>query len=86
MKSPNICSLIIAMSALSFSFTTYAADIPLYPTGPSQDSAFVRFINGTDTNLSVVAGETKAKISLNANEPASKYYPCLLYTSDAADE
>jgi len=75
MKSPNICSLIIAISALSFSFPTYAADIALYPTGPSQDSAFVRFINGTDTNLSVAAGETKAKIALNVNEPASKYYP-----------
>ena len=75
MKLPNLYTLIIAMTALSSSGITYAADIPLYPTGPSQDSAFVRFINGTDINLSVAAGETKAKISLNANEPASKYYP-----------
>ena len=75
MKPPNLYTLIIAMTALSSSGITYAADIPLYPTGPSQDSAFVRFINGADTNLIVVAGETKAKISLNANEPASKYYP-----------
>jgi hypothetical protein len=75
MKPPNLYTLIIAMTALSSSGITYAADIPLYPTGPSQDSAFVRFINGTDINLSVAAGETKAKISLNANEPASKYYP-----------
>ena len=75
MKLPNIFTLIIGITASIFSYNTYAADIPLYPTGPSQDSAFVRFINGTDTNLSVAAGETKAKIALNVNEPASKYYP-----------
>jgi hypothetical protein len=60
---------------LSISGIAHAADIPLYASGPSEDSAFVRFINGTDINLSVVAGDTKAKIALNVNEPASKYYP-----------
>ncbi|OWS71264.1 hypothetical protein CBI30_07405 [Polynucleobacter aenigmaticus] len=75
MKLPNIFTLIISITASSFCYTAYAADIALYPTGPSQDSAFVRFINGMDENLSVMAGETKAKIALSVNEPASKYYP-----------
>jgi len=60
---------------LSISGIAHTADIPLYASGPSEDSAFVRFINGADINLSVVAGDTKAKIALNVNEPASKYYP-----------
>jgi len=59
----------------SIACLAHAAEIPLYASGPSEDSAFVRFINGTDTNFSIVAGETKAKIALNVNEPASKYYP-----------
>jgi hypothetical protein len=59
----------------SIACLAHAAEIPLYASGPSEDSAFVRFINGTDTNLSIVAGETKAKIALKVNEPASKYYP-----------
>ena len=75
MKLPNLYTLIIAMTALSSSGITYAADIPLYPTGPSQDSAFVRFINGTDTNLTLTAGGSKAKVALDVNQPASKYYP-----------
>ena len=75
MKLIKIYTSIFAVAATSVGFITHAAEIPLYPTGPSQDSAFVRFINGTDTNLSVAAGETKAKIALNVNEPASKYYP-----------
>jgi len=75
MKLTTLSTLAIAITTLSLCCITQAADIPLYPTGPSQDSAFVRFINGTDTNLSVVAGETKAKVSLNVNDPASKYYP-----------
>jgi hypothetical protein len=59
----------------SIACLAHAAEVPLYASGPSEDSAFVRFVNGTDTNLSVVAGETKAKIALNSNESASKYYP-----------
>ncbi|MEI6146939.1 MAG: alginate O-acetyltransferase AlgF [Methylococcales bacterium] len=68
-------AFLITLVASSVGCLAHAADIALYPTGPSQDSAFVRFINGMDENLSVVAGETKAKIALSVNEPASKYYP-----------
>ena len=75
MKLHQIIFLLIAISGLSFGYVTNAADIPLYPTGPSQDSAFVRFINGTDTNLSVTAGGSKAKVALDTQQPASQYYP-----------
>lgn len=34
---------------------TQAADIPLYPTGPSEDSAFLRFFNATEMALELTA-------------------------------
>ena len=75
MKLIKIYTSIFAVAATSVGFITHAAEIPLYPTGPSQDSAFVRFINGTDRGLSVTAGGSKAKVALDVNQPASKYYP-----------
>ncbi|MEI6613116.1 MAG: alginate O-acetyltransferase AlgF [Polynucleobacter sp.] len=75
MKLIKIYTSIFAVAATSVGFITHAAEIPLYPTGPSQDSAFVRFINGTDTNLTLTAGGSKAKVALDVNQPASKYYP-----------
>lgn len=75
MKLNKIYAYVIAVTTSSVGCLTHAADINLYPTGPSQDSAFVRFINGTDTSLSVTAGGSKAKVVLDANQPASKYYP-----------
>ncbi|MES2188249.1 MAG: alginate O-acetyltransferase AlgF [Pseudomonadota bacterium] len=47
-----------------------AAGPKLYETGPAQDAAFIRFINGTDQKLEVVSG--KARMDL---QPASDYLP-----------
>lgn len=71
----KIYTFIIAIMTSSLCFTAQASDIPLYPTGPSQDSAFIRFINGTGKNLTVTAGGSKAKIALEVNKPVSPYYP-----------
>lgn len=75
MKLHTIVSALIATTASSFGGLSLSAEIALYPTGPSQDSAFVRFINGTDANLSLTAGGSKAKIALDASQPASQFYP-----------
>ena len=58
-----------------FSAVSNAADIPLYPTGPSADSSFVRFINGTDAALELTAAGSQAKVQLNAKTPATVFYP-----------
>ncbi|XAH23241.1 alginate O-acetyltransferase AlgF [Xylophilus sp. GW821-FHT01B05] len=43
----------------------------LYETGPAQDSAFVRFVNGTGQKLDVVAG--KARLALTTDKPVSDF-------------
>jgi hypothetical protein len=59
----------------AFSAMSNAADIPLYPTGPSADSSFVRFINGTDAPLELTAAGSQAKVQLDAKTPATVFYP-----------
>jgi hypothetical protein len=58
-----------------FGALSNAADIPLYPTGPSADSSFVRFINGTDAALELTAAGSKAKVQLDAKTPTTVFYP-----------
>jgi hypothetical protein len=65
----------IAIFSFSFGGASLSAEIALYPTGPSQDSAFIRFVNGTDANLSLTAGGSKAKIALDTSQPSSQFYP-----------
>ncbi|QHJ01539.1 cell division protein FtsQ [Xylophilus rhododendri] len=49
----------------------YAAGPKLYDTGPSQDSAFVRFVNAAPERLEVVSGQ--ARLPLPADKPVSDY-------------
>jgi hypothetical protein len=53
----------------------HAADIPLYPTGPAEDSSFVRFVNTGSTPLSLEASGSKASLSLPPAKPASDFQP-----------
>jgi len=59
---------LIAMAA-------HAADNPLYPTGPSQDSSFVRFLNASDDKASVVNGAAKVSLTAQGEGRASRFYP-----------
>jgi alginate O-acetyltransferase complex protein AlgF len=52
-----------------------AADIPLYPSGPAQDSSFVRFVDGGSQPASVSASASKARLTLDAAKPATDFYP-----------
>lgn len=51
-----------------------ATEIPLYATGPSQDAAFVRFVNAQETALEISASGSKARTRLEVAQPASPFY------------
>lgn len=53
----------------------HAAEIPLYETGPSEDSSFLRFVNASDSAVDVVAAGSNAKTTLNAARAATDYFP-----------
>ncbi|MBN3854972.1 cell division protein FtsQ [Paraburkholderia sp. Ac-20340] len=62
--------------ALPFAATSaFAADIPLYPTGPAEDSSFVRFVDGGTQAVAVTATGSKARVALDAANPASHFFP-----------
>lgn len=62
----------IALLALaSVGAAAQAAGPALYDTGPTQDSAFVRFVNATAQPLEVVSG--KARLPLPLTQPVSEY-------------
>ncbi|WP_321956953.1 alginate O-acetyltransferase AlgF [Paraburkholderia bannensis] len=61
--------------ALAASGFASAADILLYPTGPAQDSSFVRFVDGGTHGVEVTAAGSKARLSLDAANPASHFLP-----------
>jgi len=52
-----------------------AGEIPLYPTGPAQDAAFVRFVDGGSAPLQVVAKDGQLPLQLSAARPVSPFFP-----------
>jgi len=73
--STRIAGFALWLLGCACSALSSAADIPLYPTGPSADSSFVRFINGTDATLELTAAGSQAKVQLDAKTPATVFYP-----------
>ncbi len=45
-----------------------AAEIQLYDTGPSEESSYVRFINATDSPISITSSKGAAKITLGIKD------------------
>lgn len=64
-----------AIAALLSSLNAVAADIALYPTGPSADSAFIRFVNAGTAPLDVIAKEGQAPLRLEVAQPVSLFFP-----------
>jgi alginate O-acetyltransferase complex protein AlgF len=64
-----------AVAALLSCFNAMAGDIPLYPTGPAADAAFIRFVNGTAEPIQVIAQKGQPPLKLDAVKPASLFYP-----------
>ncbi|MFV3383259.1 alginate O-acetyltransferase AlgF [Pseudomonas sp. NY15354] len=52
---------------------TAQAEIALYPTGPSEDSAFLRFVNATPGALQLVAAGSSASLELKTTNSVSDY-------------
>ncbi|KAF1047133.1 MAG: hypothetical protein GAK35_00784 [Herbaspirillum frisingense] len=66
---------LIAAAAMLAGMHATAADIPLYPTGPAEDSAFIRFVNGGAEMLQVVAQKGQPPVKLDAAKPVSSFFP-----------
>jgi alginate O-acetyltransferase complex protein AlgF len=64
-----------ALAMLLSSVSVMAADIPLYPTGPAEDAAFIRFVNGSTEPMQVIAQEGQPPLNLDAKQPASLFFP-----------
>lgn len=57
------------------SVSVLAADFALYPTGPSQDAAFIRFVNATTAPLDVIGQAGQPPLRLEVAQPASLLFP-----------
>jgi len=67
--------IVAALSVLLPGLSVMAADIPLYPTGPAEDAAFIRFVNGGAEPLQVIAQKGQPPLTLEAGQPVSPFYP-----------
>jgi len=67
---------VVCIAALmSLAAQVQALEIPLYETGPSQDAAFVRFVNARSGAIEVKAvGGSQSTTTLPASQPASPFY------------
>ncbi|MHA6194927.1 alginate O-acetyltransferase AlgF [Pseudomonas wadenswilerensis] len=52
-----------------------SAEVALYPTGPSEDSAFLRFVNVAPGALKMEAAGSKASLALDDARQVSDYLP-----------
>lgn len=75
MRIATSLNIVAACCALLSGALAMAADIPLYPTGPAEDSAFIRFINGGTEPLQVIAQKGQPPLRLDAAKPVSPFYP-----------
>lgn len=66
-----IGSLVAALTPLA----GLAAEIPLYETGPAEDSAFIRFVNGSNAPLGVRGGQAQSQLDLPTGKPVSDFMP-----------
>lgn len=62
-----------AVLTLAMSSGSWGAQDDLYPTGPAEDSAFLRFVDGDAKGLRVVASGSKSELRLDAGHRASQF-------------
>ncbi|MDR0280918.1 MAG: alginate O-acetyltransferase AlgF [Paucimonas sp.] len=65
---------LIALPLLALA-SAASAEVALYPTGPSEDSAFLRFVNVAPGVLKMEASGSKASLDLNDARQVSDYLP-----------
>lgn len=75
MNTNKVAMLAIALSSMG-AITADAAENQLYPTGPAEDSSFVRFVNASPTGvLEVNAVGSDSKLTIGTDSRASPYMP-----------
>ena len=70
----KLIALIACAPALSFSALA-SAQVALYPSGPEQDAAFIRFVNATPAPLDVIGQAGQPPLRLETAQPASLLFP-----------
>lgn len=66
----KVFAALVCVPALSFSALA-SAQVALYPSGPDQDAAFIRFINATPAPLDVIGQAGQPPLRLETAQPAS---------------
>lgn len=64
-----------ALATLALSAGAHAGEIALYPTGPAQDSAYLRFVNVSASPLQLTPEGGQASLKLEAAKVASDFIP-----------
>ena len=72
---PSLVVLCSSVLASLMCFPAQGVEIKLYPTGPAEDSAFVRFVDGSGAGLQITAAGSDAVVELDAQSRASAYMP-----------
>jgi alginate O-acetyltransferase complex protein AlgF len=68
-------STVCAIAALFSSINVLAAEFALYPTGPAEDAAFIRFVNASTVALDVIAQDGQPPMRLETAQPVSLFFP-----------
>lgn len=64
---------LLALFSLFATGALQAAEIPLYPTGPSEDSAFLRFFNAGQGTLELAAAGSGTRLSVDDQQRVSDF-------------
>ena len=70
----KVFAALVWAPALSFSALA-SAQVALYPSGPDEDAAFIRFINATPAPLDVIGQAGQPPLRLETAQPASLLFP-----------
>lgn len=70
----KLFAALAALPVLSIS-TLASAEVALYPTGPAEDSAFIRFVNAGTAPLDVIAQAGQPPLRLDVSAPVSLFFP-----------
>ena len=71
-KRNSIClGLVSMLTASGFAL----AEPQLYETGPSEESAYVRFVNATDKPVAVVTPKAKMELPTKDAARSSRFFP-----------
>lgn len=75
MKKASVACISAGIGLSLLQAATALAEPPLYETGPSQDSSFVRFLNAGDDKANVTNGAAKIALGTQNEARVSRFYP-----------